>query len=231
MANFQSILKPANNWVEQKRPQLIKVAIILGVILASGLLAPRAAMLNRIAALLFLLYMGVLFFLVLLRWPELGLFITIIGGIFVPFIGPSGTNAAVAGVVLTLGVWFLIMIVKERRIKFVASRTLLPLVILIVISFVAFGLGELPWYTFAQHAPLPAQLGGLSVFILSAAAFLVTAHLIRDLHWLEWLTWIFIATRGHLCFGCTRWHTWAFLIDFIISTSQPGVCSGPGWQH
>jgi hypothetical protein len=53
--------------------------------------------------------------------------------------------------------------------------------------------GQLPWFTFAVHAPLGAQLGGLSIIVLSVGAFLLTANQVRDLGWLRRLTWAFLA--------------------------------------
>jgi O-antigen ligase len=45
-------------------------------------------------------------------------------------------------------------------------------------------------------APLPAQLGGLAVFILSAGAFFLAANEIRDVGWLQALTWLFLGLAG-----------------------------------
>jgi hypothetical protein len=39
---------------------------------------------------------------------------------------------------------------------------------------------------------LDAQLGGLVIFLLSAGAFLLVAHQVRDLRWLQILTWSFL---------------------------------------
>jgi hypothetical protein len=60
----------------------------------------------------------------------------------------------------------------------------------------SFGLGQLPWLRFALHAPLGAQLGGLSIIVLSAGSFLLAANQLRDLRWLTWLTWAFLAIGG-----------------------------------
>src|SRR5262249_26525943 len=37
------------------------------------------------------------------------------------------------------------------------------------------------------------QVGGVSLFVLSAAVWLVTANTIRELRWVRWLVWSFIA--------------------------------------
>jgi O-antigen ligase len=62
-----------------------------------------------------------------------------------------------------------------------------------VVAFFSFGVGQLPWLSFALHAPLGAQLGGLSIVVLSAGAFLLAANQINDLRWLSRLTWAFLA--------------------------------------
>jgi O-antigen ligase len=111
---------------------------------------------------------------------------------FISFTGPSGLNVAEAGIALMLGLWILKMVVEQRKIQLIISRTTLPLIIFILISLISFGIGQLPWFAYARHAPLNAQLGGLSIFILSAGAFLIVAHLVNDVHWLQALTWIFI---------------------------------------
>jgi O-antigen ligase len=57
-------------------------------------------------------------------------------------------------------------------------------------------MGNLTWFVAAQHAPLNSQLGGLGIFVLSACAWLVAAHQIRDERWLRWLTWTFLGAGG-----------------------------------
>jgi hypothetical protein len=63
----------------------------------------------------------------------------------------------------------------------------------LVIAILSFGVGQLPWFTFASHAPLGAQLGGLSIIVLSAGTFLLVANQMHDLGWLRRLTWAFLA--------------------------------------
>jgi hypothetical protein len=63
---------------------------------------------------------------------------------------------------------------------------------LFVASSLSLGVGQLPWYTFAQRAPLGAQLGGLAIIVFSGGAFLLVAHQVRDLRWLKRMTWLFL---------------------------------------
>jgi hypothetical protein len=180
-------------WREQKWFNSIRVLVIGIVLISAAFVAPRVATRDSqkltLGFILFLLLTG---FEVVLRWPVLGLIITMLGGMFVSFVGPAGLNMAVVGVGLLLIQWLLDMLLKQRTIRFVPSRTILPLLIFMLISLFSFGFGQLPWYTFAQHAPMDAQLGGLAIALLSGGAFLLVAHQVRDLHWLQVMTWVFI---------------------------------------
>jgi O-antigen ligase len=68
-------------------------------------------------------------------------------------------------------------------------------VALVVVACLSFGVGQLPWFP-TSGAPLRSQLGGLAIFGLSAAAFLLSAHQLQNPRWLEWLTWCFLAVGG-----------------------------------
>jgi O-antigen ligase len=57
----------------------------------------------------------------------------------------------------------------------------------------AFLVGQLQWFQLVQPAAMDAQVGGLAIFILAGGAFLLVADQMRDLRWLAWMTWVFIA--------------------------------------
>jgi O-antigen ligase len=99
-------------------------------------------------------------------------------------------------VALLLGLWLLDMMVHRHQIHLAPSRTVWPLLSFLVVAAISFGVGQLPWLTFALHAPLGAQLGGLSIIVLSAGTFLLAANQVRDLGWLSWITWAFLAIGG-----------------------------------
>ena len=132
---------------------------------------------------------------VLLRWPLIGLVLLIPIGMVVPFGIGTGTatsiNATILLLVALLGIWALRMI-GSRNVRLLASPTIPPLLTLVAIAFLSFVVGLQPWIPFAQTAPLRAQAGGVAIFVLSAGAFLLVAHLVRDLRWLQWLTWAFL---------------------------------------
>lgn len=168
----------------------LRPLLVLGELLLIAALAFSAS--QRELTMVLLLPLGIGLLLTLLRWPPLGIIAAALAGMVVPFLGPSGLNLTMIVIALMLGLW-LLQIITRQHLEFAASRTLLPLLFLIIIAALSFGVGQLPWLTFALHAPLGAQLGGLSIIVLSAATFLLVANQIRDLHWLSWLTWAFVA--------------------------------------
>lgn len=136
---------------------------------------------------------------VFLRWPPLGLAALIAASLIVPFAIGTGTqtslNVTVLLLALLLGLWLLDM-VRRKELRLLPSRPIPPLLALCGVAILAFAAGNTPWLLFAQTAPLRAQLGGLAVFLLSAGAFLLVAHQVRDERWLGALTWLFLALGG-----------------------------------
>jgi hypothetical protein len=164
-----------------------------GVLLASALLACRAS--QR----WLLLLVGGGAALIFWRWPPAGLVALVAASLVVPFEVGTGTqttlNAAVLLVALLLGLWLLDVVVRRRRAWLLPSRPVYALLALVGAAVLAFLAGQLPWFP-ASAAPLFSQLGGLAVYGLSAGAFLLAAHQVRDRCWLERLTWVFLALGG-----------------------------------
>jgi hypothetical protein len=130
--------------------------------------------------------------LTFLRWPSLGLLVAAVAGLVFPYLGPSGLNVTMMLIALLLGLWLLEMLTRQGQIQLASSRALWALLAFLVVAMISFGVGQLPWFSFALHAPLGAQLGGLSIIVLSACTFLLVANQIRDLQWLSRLTWAFL---------------------------------------
>jgi hypothetical protein len=147
------------------------------------------SLLMRVAVLL----VGAVGLLLLLRQPALGLLGVLVGAFFVPFSGPGGFNLAVLGIAGLTGLWLFDSMMRERQITINHTATAIPLFSLIVISVISFLMGQLAWYPLAQKAPIPAQVGGFLIFILSACAFLLMANFIREVRWLKMFTWLFVA--------------------------------------
>ena len=147
---------------------------------------------QRIFLLLLFLIGGIGMVLALLRQPNLGFIFVLFGGMFMPYSGPSGLNAAMVMIALMLGLWVMDMFIVRRGFQFVRSKTMLPVIVFLVISVLAFLIGQIPWFVFARQAPLDAQVGGFSVFIFSVGGLILSAHLIKSVHWLKIIVWIFL---------------------------------------
>jgi O-Antigen ligase len=222
MSNLQNNLEFASHWLERSRNSLVKIIIISGVIFVGAYMAPKIAAQQRIFVYLFLAYLGLIVTIFFLRWPQLGLILTLVGGMFVPFSGPSNLNVAVLGIAFLLLLWLVDMIVRQRKIEIVPSRTILPAFIFIIISILAFGLGQFPWFPLGSQAPLNAQLGGFAIYVLSVGAFILVANIIQDLRWLQALTWTFIALSSIYIVGRMIPGMWGVLDRFF----QTGLTSG-----
>ncbi len=137
---------------------------------------------------------AVIAFLLYWRWPAIGLLGLVVVDLVVPSPElPGGFNFGVLLLIVLIVLHLFSVIVKRRPLRLVSSRTVAPLLALVLGAIFSFGVGNLPWFTFAQPAPMQAQLGGLAIYVLAVGAFLLIAHQVRDLRWLQWLTWLFIA--------------------------------------
>jgi O-antigen ligase len=150
---------------------------------------------SGIGALVLILVSGAAGAFVLLRWPLIGMVLLIPISLVVPFGIGTGTatsiNATILLLVALLGIWALRMI-GGRNVRLVASPTIPPLLTLVALACLSFVVGLQPWIPFAHTAPLRAQAGGVAIFVFATGAFLLAAHLIRDLRWLQWMTWGFL---------------------------------------
>jgi len=175
-----------HQWWERHQQHLIQIAIIGVVLIASVLLGVKASLLTLIG----LFALGSV--LIFIKQPALALLLSVLGGFSVPFSGPSGLNITMLGVALLLILWILEMVVRRRSVRIVSIETARPALWLVVVSILAFGVGQLAWYQ-TLHAPMGAQLGGLFIIILSVGAFLVVCNQVKSLFWIQLLTWVFLA--------------------------------------
>ena len=190
----------------------LRPVLVVGELLLIAALAFIAS--QRQLTLVLILPLGVVLVLTFLRWPSLGIIVASLAGIVIPFTGPSGLTVTMILVALLLALWLLEMVVRERQIGLVPSRTVWPLLSFLVVAFISFGLGQLNWLPFALHAPLGAQLGGLSIIVLSAGTFLLVANQVHDLGWLSKMTWAFLA------FGVLAIVVGSVLPKFGLSTQK-----------
>jgi len=171
---------------------------------AAGVMAVTALIGFKASAKQLGLFIGALFGLVgvigLIQWPPAGFLVMIIAVMTLPNLAGGVHPGMVILVVMSL-LWILTGLTQRRKFTILTSRTVFPLVALIIVSCISFGVGQLPWFNFVRHAPLPAQVGGIAIVILSAAAYILVADLVRDLRWLKWMTGIFLVFGGIIMAG------------------------------
>ncbi len=182
-------------WPRRWRWQgVLRVGVVVTVLVLSAALIHLVS--PRQAKLILVLIPGLGVAVVFLRRPAWGLLALIGGSLLVPFSLGTGTqtgiNITILTLVLLLGLWLLDMIVLRRRLRLTLSRVVVASLAILVSATLAFLAGQLPWFQ-VPSAPMSAQLGGLAVFWLSVVAFLLAAHQIQDMLWLQRLVWLFLA--------------------------------------
>jgi hypothetical protein len=197
--------------------QWLQLGIVAAVILASTVLSFWGS--QSLFSLLLFMIGGLALVIMLLRQPNLGFILVLVGGMFIPFTGPSGLNTATIIIALMLGLWILEMFIIRRDFQFVQSQVMLPIVVFLVISSLSFFIGQIPWFVFARQAPLDAQLGGYAVFLFSVGGLLLSAHLIKNIRWLKIIVWTFVCLTG--LYIVSR----ALNLEIIIRLYNPGYVS------
>jgi O-antigen ligase len=197
---------------------MLKFGIILGVFILSIIVAVRPT--SRMTMLLAVLPFAVTITIIFLRHLALGL-LAVVGACFLlpNFLGSGGMGATLSPPVLlilmVIGLWIINIAVRHRRKGLVRSRTVLPGVVFIVVTLIAFFNGQINYYVFAQTAPITAQIGGLLVFLLSIVAFFTAANLIDDLKWLQRFTWLFIVLGAFYILGSSFYPVGRFFIQYF----------------
>lgn len=135
---------------------------------------------------------GITGLLILLRFPNAGFLLLFAGGMFVPFRGPGGFNASILTLILMIGLWFMDMFVVKREFSFVKSAPIRPASLMLIVCVIAFAMGQIPWFVFANQAPLDAQIGGFAIYFFLILAMIMTANVIREIRWLKIIVWTFI---------------------------------------
>jgi len=169
--------------------------MVIIVVLVGSLVFGRRASLELI-----ILVIGAIAALVFMRVPMLAIFPLVLGAFVVRYELGTGTQSSInlpmILVALLLGLWFMDMLVQQRRIYLYPSRVIPPLIALSIVAVLAFIAGQLPWFAFASQVSLTAQIGGLGLFLLSTGTFLWVSQHISDLKWLRWLVWLFLGIGG-----------------------------------
>jgi hypothetical protein len=195
------------DWMVVRLPRWnLPAPLTLAVIAAAlfgALLAPMIAAAGRLGLFFVLAILGMVAVVIVVKWRVLGFIALPFAAMMVPFAIGTGTstgvNAAIMILGLLIGLWIMDMIARSRQIRLLPYRPVIASLVLGVIAVIAFGFGQLPWFS-APSAPITAQIGGLLIFLLSIGAFLLAAHQIRTLKELEWLTLAFLGV-GFLFFA------------------------------
>jgi hypothetical protein len=177
---------PARRWISGHDQQLLRLAIILAVFAGAFVLGRRPSIVPL------LVLGGIVATLVFYRWPVLGALLTMVGGMLIPYRGPSGLNVTMMGMALLLGLWLMKMLVIHRRFELANWPTVRAGLALCLVGAFSLLMGLLPWFP-TRQAPLGAQLGGLALIVLSVGTFAWASNEIKSLFWLKVLTFGFIA--------------------------------------
>ena len=135
----------------------------------------------------------------------LGLVALVPLSVFVHFELKTGTNTDVGPHILVVALIAGLAIIRgsgrDHAGILPESSSTTPLLLLCAVAAMAFLIGRLPWFAFAQGAPLRAQLGGLATFLISALTLLLAATQIRTMEWLKRITWLFIGIGALITLG------------------------------
>jgi len=181
--------------------KLIQYGIILIVVFLSTAIAYWGSM--KIFMILIGIVAGIGGLITLVRFPNLGFILLFLGGMFVPFAGPGGFNASILTIILMSALWLLDMLVVKREFKFVKSRAIRPAFYMLIVSVIAFAMGQIPWFVFANQAPFDAQMGGFAIYFFLVLAMIMTANVLREIRWLKIIVWTFIGLGSIYALGRT----------------------------
>jgi hypothetical protein len=102
---------------------------------------------------------------VLFRWPALGLVLLIPANMVVPFSIGTGTqtsiNMTVLLVMALLALWLYQMWQQGGGLKLYSPATMTPLLLLLVVTVIAFVAGQLPWFPRASRRRWQHRSAGL----------------------------------------------------------------------
>lgn len=211
--------------------RLIPLALILLALAASTAL-PLVASQNQLMLLAGALAAAGGAALLLLS-PPVGFAILLIASQFVPLEIGTGTQTGINIVVLLIsaltGIWLLDRVVIRGRLLWLRSAPLLPLLLFAASAVFSLLVGQLRWFP-VGGAPLRAQLGGLAIFLLSAAVYIVFTQQIHTVTWLKRLTWLFLGV-GALFVFCTFYLGWlsSGWMQRISGLFRPGTGGSVFW--
>lgn len=165
--------------------------VLMGSIILGFMASPKWALMAGV------LICGVIGFIILLRRPEIGVFLLLPISFFAYWELGTGTSVAFNFTFLLsiaiIGIWiFRLITVRDRSISLTNSISTLSILFLIAtcLSLLA---GQVRWVIQAQdQASIPAQIGGWLLYVLPIGVMLYVQTHLQDIRWLKILTWLFI---------------------------------------
>jgi hypothetical protein len=142
---------------------------------------------------------GVFATILILTRLEYGLLFLPVVAVFVPISVGTGTESQIPGALILAALLFVLWIgrkVSRGDGNIAAPGVALPLVAFALVAILATINSDVERDPLVWVPPTwtQIQIGGVSLFVLSVAVWLVAANTIRDLRWVKWLVWLFIAS-------------------------------------
>jgi len=189
---------PIKNTLPIQLPQL-RWLLVPVVWLLVAILAPQIAFQDPVAIMFIGLVAVLASMVILLRWPGLGFPLLVVVNLLVPLSIRTGTLTTInISLLLVSGMiflWVFEMIARDRQVRLIRTGVMLPSLLFILVSSLAFFFGQLNWYP-TRPASTFAQIGGLIIMVLSIATLVVTVHRLQDVKWLKWAVWSLIILGG-----------------------------------
>lgn len=152
--------------------QVASQAIISVVLLASCAIGLQASLFYLA------LPIGVGVALLFLRRPLIGLLLTLLGGMSIPWTGPGGVNFTMVGLLFLITLWLVSMFMAKGDLQLGVAQVTRPALLLLALVALALVVGQIAWYR-TEAAPLSAQLGGFTVFVTALGALLFVGHQVK----------------------------------------------------
>lgn len=183
---------------DRTRPYNLLAALVITVVFALAFFLGQ-----RASTFWFGLLLAGIVGLVLLRQPALGLFFIVASALFIPIEFGTGTEVKLNLVTLLVpaitALWFLDML-RRGRIQSAASIVNLPLFLFVLSNFLSLWIGRVTWDPFVPvgQAFVLVQLAQWGILAFSAFAFWLSANLVPDGRWLNWVVWAFLLSAGSI---------------------------------
>lgn len=177
------------------RDAWMRRGIIVLVILVAGFMVPEALRGEQLDLMILGLIPVLIGTLVLIRWPQVGFPLLVVANFLVPSLIGTGTETSISiSIILTvvlLVLWLIEKMGKEKKLELANLLVVPPLLVLMGVSVLSFGFGQIRWLP-AEDISVLAQLGGLSLFVILPALFLLAMDRVRDIRMLKITVWLFI---------------------------------------